>query len=153
MEKSIKINIPEEYEIDKEKSTFEQIIFKKVEDNIFQWDRKLKAVEIKADGEHFLLDASKPTFFCSWNNAMKYFKNSCWKLPSIKQLQIISKYYNTINTIIKNHKGFELEYSHSYWTDEKTTKNCAYLVYFPYGGFSYNITEHNSVRGVSILTT
>ena len=31
-EKKLKINIPEGYEIDKEKSTFEEIIFKKVED-------------------------------------------------------------------------------------------------------------------------
>lgn len=31
-EKSLKINIPEGYEIDKEKSTFEEIVFKKVED-------------------------------------------------------------------------------------------------------------------------
>lgn len=31
-EKSLKINIPEGYEIDKEKSTFEEIIFKKIED-------------------------------------------------------------------------------------------------------------------------
>ena len=31
-EKKLKINIPEGYEIDKEKSTFEDIVFKKVED-------------------------------------------------------------------------------------------------------------------------
>ena len=30
--KKLKINIPEGYEIDKEKSTFEEIVFKKVED-------------------------------------------------------------------------------------------------------------------------
>ena len=33
-EKSLKINIPEGYEIDKEKSTFEEIVFKKVEDSL-----------------------------------------------------------------------------------------------------------------------
>lgn len=150
MERSIKINIPEGYEIDKERSTLEQIIFKKVDNNVFQWDRKLKAVEIKADGEHFLLDASKPTFRCSWSNAMKYFKNSCWKLPSIKQLQIISKYYNTIDKIIKNHKGYELEYNNSYWTDVKTTKYCAYLIYLPGSGLNINMDEHNSVRGIQL---
>ena len=31
-EKSLKINIPKGYEIDKEKSTFEEIVFKKIED-------------------------------------------------------------------------------------------------------------------------
>lgn len=33
-EKKLKINIPEGYEIDKEKSTFEEIVFKKIEDPI-----------------------------------------------------------------------------------------------------------------------
>ena len=33
-EKKLKINIPEGYEIDKEKSTFEEIVFKKVEDPV-----------------------------------------------------------------------------------------------------------------------
>ena len=33
-EKKLKINIPEGYEIDKEKSTFEEIVFKKVEDTL-----------------------------------------------------------------------------------------------------------------------
>ena len=32
--KKLKINIPEGYEIDKEKSTFEEIVFKKVEDSL-----------------------------------------------------------------------------------------------------------------------
>ena len=32
-EKKLKINVPEGYEIDKEKSTFEEIVFKKVEDS------------------------------------------------------------------------------------------------------------------------
>ena len=32
-ERKLKINIPEGYEIDKEKSTFEEIVFKKVEDS------------------------------------------------------------------------------------------------------------------------
>ena len=33
-ERKLKINIPEGYEIDKEKSTFEEIVFKKVEDSL-----------------------------------------------------------------------------------------------------------------------
>ena len=33
-EKKLKINIPEGYEIDREKSTFEEIVFKKVEDSL-----------------------------------------------------------------------------------------------------------------------
>ena len=34
MEKEINISIPEGYEIDKEKSTFEKIVFKKIENKL-----------------------------------------------------------------------------------------------------------------------
>lgn len=36
--KEVKITIPEGYEIDKEKSTFEKIVFKKKEDTINSWE-------------------------------------------------------------------------------------------------------------------
>lgn len=38
MEKELKIEVPQGYEIDKQKSTFEKIIFKKVPDNPKTWD-------------------------------------------------------------------------------------------------------------------
>ena len=48
-EKKLKINIPEGYEIDKEKSTFEEIIFKKVEDPLAKlpktWEEYCKQTE------------------------------------------------------------------------------------------------------------
>lgn len=36
--KSLKIEIPKGYEIDKEKSTFENIVFKKVDDIVIKWN-------------------------------------------------------------------------------------------------------------------
>ena len=48
-EKKLKINIPEGYEIDKEKSTFEEIVFKKVEDPFSKlpktWEKYCKQTE------------------------------------------------------------------------------------------------------------
>lgn len=44
MEKEIKIQVPEGYEIDKEKSTFERIVFKKKEEKINSW-KDLKEIE------------------------------------------------------------------------------------------------------------
>lgn len=38
MEKEIKIQAPEGYEIDKEKSTFERVVFKKKENNTNSWE-------------------------------------------------------------------------------------------------------------------
>ena len=47
--KKLKINIPEGYEIDKEKSTFEEIVFKKVEDPLAKlpktWEEYCKQTE------------------------------------------------------------------------------------------------------------
>ena len=48
-EKKLKINIPEGYEIDKEKSTFEEIVFKKVENPLAKlpktWEEYCKQTE------------------------------------------------------------------------------------------------------------
>ena len=54
--KALKIEVPKGYEIDKEKSTFESIVFKKVDDIIIKWNKNYNGVEINTDGEHFILD-------------------------------------------------------------------------------------------------
>ena len=103
MEKNVKITPPEGYEIDKEKSTFEIIVFKKLED-VVRWDEEFHGVEINADGEHFVIEANYPSFYCSWNDAMRYFSSRImWKLPTIKQLQIIAKHKDKI----KNHTSYK----------------------------------------------
>ena len=57
-EKKLKINIPEGYEIDKEKSTFEEIVFKKVEDPLAKlpktWEEYCKQTK------------NSPSYY--WNN-------------------------------------------------------------------------------------
>ena len=46
MEKTIKITPPEGYEVDKEKSTFNEIVFKKLEPNLpMSWE-ELKEVKM-----------------------------------------------------------------------------------------------------------
>lgn len=42
MEKELKIEVPQGYEIDKEKSTFEKIIFKKISENPKTWEEYCK---------------------------------------------------------------------------------------------------------------
>ena len=51
MEKEIKIQVPEGYKIDKEKSTFEKIVFKKKESIVNCWEdlSKVKGVYISVD--------------------------------------------------------------------------------------------------------
>lgn len=42
MEKELKIEVPQGYEIDKQKSTFEKIVFKKIPENPKTWDEYCK---------------------------------------------------------------------------------------------------------------
>ena len=45
MEKELKIEVPQGYEIDKEKSTFEKIIFKKIPENPKTWEEYCEQTE------------------------------------------------------------------------------------------------------------
>ncbi|HOG38227.1 MAG TPA: hypothetical protein PLD95_02030 [bacterium] len=45
MEKTVEINVPDGYEIDKEKSTFEKIVFKAIEQNLPECWEDLKSIE------------------------------------------------------------------------------------------------------------
>ena len=52
MEKTIKITPPEGYEIDKEKSTFDKIVFKKIENNLpMSWEelKRVKGYYVSSD--------------------------------------------------------------------------------------------------------
>lgn len=64
IEKVLKINVPEGYEIDKEKSTFNNIVFKKLPLQkivSIKWNKNYNGVEIHADGEHFVVDG-RPSY-------------------------------------------------------------------------------------------
>lgn len=110
MEKTLKINVPSGYEICKEMSTSDNVIFKKIDDVIIKWNDVYKGVEIKEDGEHFVVHANKPSYCCSWDDAMRYCqKNGLdWKLPTVKQLQKLAKYIDKVNVIICDNNGFEI---------------------------------------------
>lgn len=55
MEKELKIEIPQGYEIDRQKSTFEKIIFKKIPENPKTWK------------EYCALTKGSPSFYASCN--------------------------------------------------------------------------------------
>lgn len=124
----MKITPPEGYEIDKEKSTFEEIVFKKIvkvaDDVVIKWMDERKSVLIKADGMSFYIDASHPTYELSWYDAIRYYSgcnNNIWILPRVKQLKVISKYFEKINEVIKENNGYELERSW-YWSSEDSSE-------------------------------
>ena len=45
MEKELKIDVPQGYEIDRQKSTFEKIVFKKIPENPKTWVLKYEKVQ------------------------------------------------------------------------------------------------------------
>jgi hypothetical protein len=57
MEKSLKINIPEGYEIDTEKSTFAEIVFKPI-DSLETWKDCIKSLENKGKSFYYITDDS-----------------------------------------------------------------------------------------------
>ena len=150
MKKTLKIEIPEGYEIDEKKSTFENIVFKKVDEVVIKWNKNYNGVEIKAYGEHFILDGN-PNFHMNWNNAMRFYDNlTFWKLPTVKQLQIVRKYFKEINNVMEDNSGFVLTMGY-YWTIEEKNEFCALYVAMG-GGTSKAVKGDNFfVRAVSTL--
>ena len=77
-EKKLKINIPEGYEIDKEKSTFEEIVFKKVGDSL---------AELPKTWEEYC----KQT-----RNSPSYYRNECYKNSVVTS--VFTGVYNEFST-------------------------------------------------------
>ena len=149
--KTLKIEIPDGYQIDWGKSTFENIVFRKVDEVIIKWDKYRNGVEIKADGEHFLLDGN-PDYCMSWHNAIRFYSNlQFWKLPTIKQLQVICKYFDEINNVIKENGGFVL-LKDFYWSIKERNEFWAWYVNMSSRSTYYGCKGGNIyVRAVSTL--
>lgn len=153
MEKTIKINVPDGYEIDKEKSTFENIVFKKKDNVVINWNSNYGGVEINADGEHFIVDAN-PNYYMTWDDAMRFYshphRSQIWRLPTVKQLQVLAKYIDKVNEVIYKNDGYEI--SGFLWSCKKKDTFCAWLVDMNLGTTAdSNKYRINYVRAVSAL--
>ena len=110
--KKLKINIPEGYEIDKEKSTFEEIVFKKIEDSLTELPKTWE--EYKS---------------CSRDDTSYFF---CNPLKSIKA-SLFSGVYNEFSTEerVKQYVALgKLLQLHDYWvSDWKIDSDNIYVIY------------------------
>lgn len=152
--KTLKIEVPNGYKIDKEKSTFENIVFKKADDVEIKWNKNYFGVEIKTDNEHFILDGD-PTYFMDWNDAMRFYnikhRSHTWNLPTVKQLQVIYKYFYEINEVIEENDGFALSRL-IYWSIKEKDYYCAHFIDIENGLAGYDSKDANyCVRAVSSL--
>ena len=145
MEKTLNNNVPEGYENDKEKSTFDKI------DDIIKWNATTYAVEINADGEHFMVDASRPSYCCCYDDAMRFHRNGIWNIPTIKQLQVLSNYFDDINANIRENGGYEI-IERWYWSCEEKDKDRAWYAFMSDGWGNYSSKrDYGYVRAVCAL--
>lgn len=149
---TLNVEIPDGKEIDFEKSTLTNVVFKDIKPTI-KWNGMFSGVEINANGEHFVIDADNPTAVCNWYAAKRYASepNNDWKLPTINQLKVIAKYFNEIDNVITDNNGYNLV-NGWHWTCEEKDEFCAWLVNSHYGDtYEDNKCDDYFVRSVRPL--
>lgn len=115
-----------------------------------KWNQQLFGVEIKDDENHFVISA-QPSMVMDWNDAVRYYKdNKAWQLPTSEQLQLIAKYIDEVNALIKVNGGYEIFDYH--WTADKVDEFYAWYVKM-FNGYTDINTRRNIiyVRPVSAL--
>jgi hypothetical protein len=153
-EVTITLQIPEGYEFNEKALSFDNIFKKKNIEPIIRWADG--DVEINADGEHFILDASNPTAMCNWIDAKRYcnelyFGIKKGQLPTINQLKVIAKYFDKINKVISENNGYPLTLGW-YWSREEKDEFCVWYIRMLDGYTSYGSTlTYNYVRAVRHL--
>lgn len=95
-----------------------------LKETIVKWDPSLKGVFIQDEGEVFVLLADRPSIYSTFTDARRYFIDCV--LPSVHQLQLVSKHLPQINEIIKSNNGFEIWGLH--WSNAQLSPNSALAV-------------------------
>lgn len=106
MENIKEIILPDGWVIDKVENG--KIILREDDSKpVIKWNNEKNGVEVKADGYHFIV-ASMPTNIRSdWDSAKIICEKWGGYLPSVEELQVMSKYIKEINRCFKNNNGFE----------------------------------------------
>lgn len=111
--KKLKINIPEGYEIDRENSTFEEIVFKKVEDPFSKLPKTWE--------EYYKHTKNSPSYY--WNNCCK----------TIVVTSVFTGFYNEFSTEerVKQYVALgKLLQLRDYWVgDWKRNSDNIYIIY------------------------
>ena len=94
-----------------------------------KWNADLFGVEIQTEDEHFVIEAS-PSKIMTWFEAVRYYTDPhhipTWQLPAMKQMQIVAKYIDEVNDLIKENGGYELR--GLFWTADEIDEFCAWFV-------------------------
>lgn len=118
-----------------------------------KWNADLFGVEIQTEDEHFIIEAS-PSKIMTWFEAVRYYTDShripTRQLPTTKQMQIVAKYIDEVNDLIKENGGYELR--GLFWTADEIDEFCAWTVDVGYGNTNLGNKHYDGyVRAVSAL--
>lgn len=117
--KVITIDIPKEYIIDHSRSNDRQIVAYLPESPIIEYDEETDCIHISYANEDFLLSTSLD-YIGTIDEAKAHIrKKPYWKLPTVRQCQVIYIWFNQINSLIKKTKGCILSNDARYWTRDK----------------------------------
>ena len=125
----------------------------KIDDVVIKWNKNYNGVEIKVDGEHFVVDAN-PSYTMGWNDAVRFYnhphRSHTWKLPTVIQLQVLAKHINKVNEVIRENNGYEI--NGWYWSCEEYDEFRTWGVFMYDESVGYtNNSNYGYVRAVSVL--
>lgn len=115
-----------------------------------KWNADLFGVEIKTEDERFIISA-QPSMVMTWDDAVRYLKgDEKWQLPTKDQLKVVSAYISTINDLIKENGGYEIQ--GLFWAADGSDEISAWRVYIRDGDAYTGCKVYaNEVRAVSSL--
>lgn len=116
-----------------------------------KWNQELFGVEIKDNENRFVVSA-QPNMVMYWDDAVRFYKdNKVWQLPTREQLQLVAKYIDEVNALIRANEGYEIFYYY-HWTADEYDEFCAWFVAMN-GGCTSNLNKFSCVyvRAVSNL--
>lgn len=115
------------------------------------WNHPYKGVEIRDEGEHFIIRSMIPSYYCNWEEAVRCQKDTVYyKLPTVKQLYILAKHIDKVNETIRENNGYEIQ--GDLWSCEENGEFSAWFVNLTYGiTFGTNKDVFHYMRGVIAL--
>jgi hypothetical protein len=118
-----------------------------------KWNADFFGVEIQTEDERFIIEVS-PSKVMTWFEAVRYYTDSYHiptrQLPTVKQMQIVAKYIDEVNGLIKENGGYELR--GLFWTADEIDEFCAWSVLVGNGSTYNDYKDYNDyVRAVSDL--
>jgi hypothetical protein len=118
------------------------------ESKYVKWNKEKNGIEIKADGEHFIISNMPTTITSNWNDAKVICEQFGGSLPTVDQLKVMHKYFNEINFCFEQFKGNKLYFS-IFWSINEYISGDVFIVGLKGGNiYTDDKTNYRYVRAV-----